>query len=287
MALGRGKRVGPKAIRTGSQRDVGVMAWGAGSRGRPWFRDAWEALERRSLGGTRGPAVCTQCVSVFQERLGPGNRGEMGVSERPLRSLPLPLPCRFRSNPGGGVLQGWRMEWAPAPAVRGFGPREHLGPSCQGQTTPRPAAGWAQVARRPVSAHSGRHEFHSFPRGHRASWGREVLPATSWEHGWSLVPRLPGAPSPPPENLGVVTCPPRAPREAWRRSSALRPSQALCPQSRDSTAGAGHGQAASMPSGGRVRDTAYGEPQSGPSELARNLGLCKVGEPGSDSSSAT
>lgn len=154
---------------------------------------------------------------------------------------------------------------------QGVGPREHLGPSCQSRTTPRPAAGGAQVAQRPVSAHSDLHGFHCFPRGHRASWGREVFAAASGEHGWPLVPTLTGVPSPPPETLGV-TCAPWAPREAWRGSCALRPSQALCPRSRDSTVGAGHGQAASTPSGGGVRDTAYGEPQSGPSELAKNSG---------------
>lgn len=38
-----------------------------------------------------------------------------------------------------------------------------------------------------------------------------------------------------------------------------------------------------MPSGGRVRDTAYGDLASWPG----TRGLCKVREPGSDSSSAT
>lgn len=132
-----------KLFGTGSQLDVGVMACRAGSRGLPWFRDAREAWERRRGWEGRGGQLPALNVSApFRKGWGLGVKGKGGCLRGPLGSLSLPPPHGFRSNPGGGVLQGWRMEWAAAPAVRALAQRTS-GRQLPEPTTSRPAAGWA------------------------------------------------------------------------------------------------------------------------------------------------
>lgn len=218
--------------------------------------------EAESLGGTWGPAVCTQCVSAFQERLGPGNKGEMGVSERaPLRPFP-DTPTLIQVKPGGGVLQGWRRLW----------PQRTSGPQLPEPDHPQACSWWGAGGPAACVRPGWPAQISLLPSGSQGLMGKGGIRSSLWGTRVVSCPNT-GAPAPPPETLGV-TCPPWAPREAWRGSCALRPSQALCPRSRDSTVGTGHGQASSTPSGGPSAGHSLWGATKWPEQAGQELGVC-------------
>ena len=174
-----------------------------------------------------------------------GRGGEVSV-----RGPPAPPPCLshswFGSNhPGGGALHGQRGVASSSACCQGAVGQRTSGPQLPKPDHPRACrwmgGRWAGT-RRPTMAW----------KDFILSLGVRGLHGGGWccrpprGHGWSLVPS-PGAPvssdclgstSPPPEMLG---CSPPT-RGSHGGNNALCPSQALCPQSREDSRGAGSGQ---------------------------------------------
>lgn len=132
MALGRGKRVRPKAIWDGKSARRGSDGLQGREQGAPMVQGRPGGVgEAERLGGTWGPAACTQCVSAFQERLGPGSKGERGVSERAPR-LPFPAtPTWIQVKPGRRCSPRVADGVGCSACCQGFGPENIWAPAAR------------------------------------------------------------------------------------------------------------------------------------------------------------